>query len=228
MKITKECCLMTCLLLAAYVSPVHAGVITKADSVTTTMGSWASSTNSFDINNIINESGLVTPYASGIDDFDTYLASSGSLAKHDYVATGNEWFADHQTTGSITFDLGSAYNIDKIAIWNEDSQGIAKFNLFSSTDNISWVPIGGPFTASDNDIFVNYTADVFTLPSTTLAQYVRIDVLTTYANTNQPGFFVASLGEVAFSTTKPVPEPASLLLLGSGLLGLAGMRRKKK
>ena len=44
-----------------------------------------------------------------------------------------------------------------------------------------------------------------------------------------PAGYVSWLGEVAMTNTAPapVPEPATLLLLGSGVLALAGFRRKR-
>jgi hypothetical protein len=187
-------------------------------TVSTTLGQWDGTS---PISTITDQSGLSGGgYTSGVTDFDTYVATATHSWQHDDTHH-NEWFSNPGptgTTGNIVFDLGGVYNISKLAMWNEDSYGVKGFTISFSMDGITY---GGDqsFTAANNPFGSDYKAQIFLL-STTLAKYIKIHIIDGY-NVN-----VVSLGEIAFDASA-VPEPTTLLLLGTGLVGLAGMRRKK-
>jgi hypothetical protein len=229
---------IVCLILVGLSAPANAGTITGAFSVETDMGF---SDQFSKIDNIIDQSGLLQPYNG--NNFDDYINNSST--KHEFGYINQEWFSkdfgESNVTGEIIFNLGDIFYVDKLAIWNEDSHGLSTFQISTSVNKSDWLTVTGVETATNNKINENYSAEVYEFNSSTLAQYVKISVLSVYPNpfiygTNLDGsqyvitgdsLNVATLGEVAFSTT-PVPEPTTLLLFGTGLVGLLGLRRSKQ
>lgn len=178
-----------------------------------------------DIGNVIDQSGLSGGYVSGVTDFDTYLAGT---PEHDFRALENEWFATGGTTsGTIDFDLGGVYAIDRVAIWNEDAAGVSRFELVTALDaTFATSTLIGTFSLTDTARGVDYLAEVLTLGIVSPARYVRFNILGAYADVlglaDQ-----ASLGEVAFSAVPiaDVPEPGGIALGAMGLLGAGAAAR---
>jgi hypothetical protein len=202
------------------VSQANATAILSPDSATYS-GTSATSTDL-----MIDRSGLATGFTSGVTNFDTYNPAN---VEHLYQYGGgsiNEWFANYPTSGigEVVFDLGDLYTVDRIAFWNEDGEGISSVGVSFSLDGITY---GGveTFKLTDNAWGVNYTADILALSSFTLAKFVKFNLVA--ANPADDGYPNLSIGEVAFSVNSPVPEPATMVLFGAGLLGLLGMRRGK-
>lgn len=183
-----------------------------------------------DIGNIIDRSGLLPPFVSGITDFDTYIAGN---PVHNFAFIDNEWFSpDGATSTTIVLDMGSVFTIDRLALWNEDILGIGEFLVQTSNDPTfaSSTTVGGLFLPNNNPSNANYPAQVFTLTSSD-ARYVRLLVA---AVTDTNGGM--AIGEVAFrtsaTTSAAAPEPGTAALAVPGLalplLGALLARRRRQ
>ncbi|MBC7940724.1 MAG: hypothetical protein H7Z19_13320 [Chitinophagaceae bacterium] len=179
--------------------------IVNAVSATTTMGEQLPMVNA------INQRGLVSPYVSGLTDFQTYIDSNPlhlSNVALDWIST--------TTSGVADFDLGATLTIDRAAVWN-----FGGFNLSVAITSVTLL-------ASVDATFLNpeflgtYGLTVMSNPNSaqvlqfdpTYARFIRLERFV-----SNGGTYIA-LGEIAFGTA--IPEPGSAQLLGLGLL-LAGL-----
>ena len=129
-------------------------------------------------------------------------------------------------TGPIfTIDLGGLYYVEDIilSVDNNDSYDVdysvnnsdwsSLFSLSSAYGEVNWGMDTMGTIAGDSEYVwqINFSVPVE-------AQYLRI-----YAIGGDNSYAVGELQ----SYGEPVPEPATMLLLGFGLIGLAGIGRKK-
>ena len=174
------------------------------------------------INDTFNHAGLITNFVSGVTNFNAYI---GGNPLHDFVFINGEWFSNlPSTTATVTYDLGGARLIDRLALWNEDASGIGRLSLLTSLDNITFSALGA-FSPTDNPLNVNYGPDTFSF-ATTNARYVRF-VMT--GCPQAPSIFDAcAIGEVGFRVAEiPEPETYALMLAGLGVLAFVARRSRK-
>jgi hypothetical protein len=175
-----------------------------------------------------NQNGLSTSFISGVTDFDAYLALN---PVHTNIFQGNEWFSnDPSNNAVVTYDLGSVLNIDRLALWNEESSGIGTLNLLYSTDNVNFSSLASGLTPFDNPL-ADYPAEVFSFASTS-ARYVRFEA-SGCPQPNPGSFNSCAIGEVAFSISAPreIPEPSGMIgtsVIAIGLIGAKVLKSRKK
>lgn len=171
----------------------------------------------------INGNGLSLQFVSGVTNFDSYLSGNPT---HTLFFLDSEWFSNSETTSaSVTYDFGTLVDIDRLALWNEETSGIGLLNLYSSQDGVTFSPLAPGLKPIDNP-FANYPAQVFSFGRVN-AQYVRFD-MSECPQPDPAGYPSCAIGEVAFRAALQVPEPSSILgTLVLGSLGAAAILKRK-
>lgn len=171
--------------------------------------------------NLIDQSGLSSPFSSGETDFDSYLASN---PVHNPVATNS--FIAKTLTGDIVFDLGEEKEVELLAIWQGSiflNQRLNSFSISTSSLPDSDFTTVGTFVAAQGGVPSNgpTEAQVFDLTDST-ARFVRITVSSNYGH-----FANTGIGEIAFGLAA-VPEPAAAVLAAMLAFSSAALHRRAR
>jgi len=192
-----------------------------ADMINVALGGVATQSSTW------NKGGYYAPASLAIDG---YTDAPGEAP---YIHQISHTYADYDPFSWWQVDLRNTYEIGSIVIWNRnENDGILEYeqmqarlsnlkvSVLSSDGTVVWdtiippatYPIVGGFP--DPSTYPNPSWTLY-LPNDIEGQIVKIERL------NQDYLWFAEVQVYA------VPEPATMFLLGSGLIGLAGLARKK-
>ena len=205
----------------ALTAVAQAGVIVSPTSIT------ADATfPGYNVNDLINQSGLTAGFTIGVTDFDTYIAGDSG---HSWLLA-NEWFSPFSTTGAVlNMDLGALFNIHTLALWVDEYWGAGAVAVATSTDGVVFTDVGSGFAPTDHPTGPqNYLADVFDL-SPSVGRYVQVTLSDCPQPLSAPDGG-CGLGEIAFNVTGAggIPEPATWGLMIMGFAGMGALARRRR
>lgn len=146
------------------------------------------------------------------------------------------WNADKRGTAEnplwLVVDLGDSYKVDHIELWSHDGPGYSwyyiDYTLYSSLDGEMFNALANGTLTDPATInpptqeYYDYFHDTITVSTEmSIMRFVKFEVA--------GGTHWAHLNEIEiWGESTPVPEPTTMFLLGSGLIGLAGFRKRSK
>jgi hypothetical protein len=201
----------------------------------------------FNIDGTVSEDYYSDPWPVGVTTLDsqglgTATWSTSTVGDHNFIA-----YFDHQWALPYPDDVywdeyGAAHNLSKIGIdqsWEIDEPGYTLGDLYAnmlagSLDNSNNVDFNNPEDVSwamgwDFNLGVGESA----LITLILTEFIDdIDTSAFYMSHTDPVFgetiYFQSTNVISDNNNNPVPEPSTIILFGIGILGLAGVSRKKQ